>query len=845
MRPHLRSPRAHVFLLLLIAAWLPSLAAALPRSSPERAASTDGRWIIDPPPGERYLHTAIHDPLGHRMVVFGGGGGFFYLNDVWALALSGAPFWSSLAPSGTPPSGRQSHTAIDDPAGDRMIVFGGGNGSGVFGDVWALSLSGSPAWTQLAPAGTPPSPRADHSAIYDPIRQRMVVFGGCDFSGGFQDVWVLSLAGTPEWTELAPAGTPPSARCGHVAVYDPVRDRMVVFGGNDLLGFPAAGTWALSLGENPEWIEITPAGTPPIDRVAVDYDPVGDRIVAVGGTALSGGLAVSELSLAGPPTWTSLAPAGTAPGGRYFHSAIYDPGSARMVVFAGDGFGYPFHDTWALALGGTQAWASLDVPTTGPGVRYGHSAIFDPPRDRMVVFGGIGIGYTNEVWACALAGNRIWTKLTPAGTPPNAQTLHSAIYDPVRDRMIVVGTGDGLATEAWVLSLDNSPTWTHLTPAGLPPSARPAHTTIYDPLRDRLIVFGGQAGSDEVWAMTLAGGPAWTQLMPEGTLPTGRQQHAAIYDPVHDRMVVFGGQEFGHYYDDVWALSLEGTPEWTQLAPGGTPPAARSLHDAIYDPLRGRMIVYGGGSNAGQQLYDDAWSLSLDGSTAWTKLAPAGTPPKARIFHTAIYDAAGDGMVVFGGYGFSYFVDMGTLEFDDVVTPTLLSLVSAEAEAGVVKLKWFAGGPISADIQRRTPTSGWLRLASSNADAGGMIVYEDHAVDFGHRYGYRVGIPGQNGEQFFGETWVTMPGSALSLEAPYPNPADRELFVSCSLPIARPAAVDLVDLAGRIVAHYDVGPEAGRHLIHLKEGPGLAPGVYLLRLTQGAHSAIGKVCVVH
>ena len=47
------------------------------------------------------------------------------------------------------------------------------------------------------------------------------------------DVWALSLSGSPTWAQLAPAGTPPGAWYGHSAIYDPARDRMVVFGGND------------------------------------------------------------------------------------------------------------------------------------------------------------------------------------------------------------------------------------------------------------------------------------------------------------------------------------------------------------------------------------------------------------------------------------------------------------------------------------------------------------------------------------------------------------------------------------------------------------------------------------
>jgi hypothetical protein len=59
----------------------------------------------------------------------------------------------------------------------------------------------------------------------------MVIFGGLDPQNSARtDAWVL----VPEiryWARQLPAGTAPSARYGHSAIYDAGRDRMVIFGG--------------------------------------------------------------------------------------------------------------------------------------------------------------------------------------------------------------------------------------------------------------------------------------------------------------------------------------------------------------------------------------------------------------------------------------------------------------------------------------------------------------------------------------------------------------------------------------------------------------------------------------
>src|ERR1041385_9115649 len=165
--------------------------------------------------------------------VFGGRLTSSLTNGLCALSLGVSPSWSGLAASGTAPPGRTAHAAIYDPVRDRMLVFGGLAGSTRQNDVWALSLGSSPAWSELAPVGTPPSGRLYATAIYDPVRDRMLVFAGEDDQGFRNDVWELPLNATLAWSQLSPSGTPPLARAYTSAIYDPVRDRMVVFGGYD------------------------------------------------------------------------------------------------------------------------------------------------------------------------------------------------------------------------------------------------------------------------------------------------------------------------------------------------------------------------------------------------------------------------------------------------------------------------------------------------------------------------------------------------------------------------------------------------------------------------------------
>ncbi len=304
-----------------------------------------------PPPSPRQLHSAILDEAGQRMIVFSGIGDSL-IDDVWALNLTGVVGWTLLTTSGDAPTGRLGHKAVYDGANQRMIVFGGDDGDFPNNTgVWSLSLSGAPAWIQLAPTGGPPSARIGHTAVYDAIGQRMIVFGGNDGFTALNDVWALSLSGAPAWSLLTTTGTPPPAREYHSAVYDADNRRMVVFGGTVDFNF-VDDVWALDL-STLAWTELTPSGTPPSARQghSAVYDAAHQRMVVFGGddgTYCFGD--IRALNLAGAPAWGMIPPPSPAPAGRVYHSAVYNGAAQEMILFGGSDGTEMLNDTWFLGL---------------------------------------------------------------------------------------------------------------------------------------------------------------------------------------------------------------------------------------------------------------------------------------------------------------------------------------------------------------------------------------------------------------------------------------------------------------------------------------------------------------
>jgi hypothetical protein len=854
--------------------------ALMPATAPPLRPSSaeDGVWAPVVPlmiPGTRYAHTAVYDPVRDRMLVFGGIACPTLLHDVWELTLTGNPTWNPIYPEGTAPAAGAAVSMVYDLLRDRVILFGGSMGGVRYNETWALTLGDAPTWTQLTPTGTPPLPRDYHTAIYDPVRDRMVVFGGTNPPAYFSDVWALTFGDSLTWTPLQPGGEATEPRAFHSAIYDPIGDRMVVFGGNTSYGAVLTNDlWLLRLAEPVRWRQITPQGTPPQGRgghTAI-FDPTVNQMVLFGGYA-TGGTYLNDtwtLSLAMPSTWTMLSPTGPPPSPRDYHTAIYDPVRQQMVVFAGIAGGYlcPQQDTWGLALTGPPAWSTLVPPISyPPSPRRDAAGIYDPVRQRFVLFGGSpcnGGCYASDVWTLTLTDRPIWYPLFPAGGVPAPRWGASAIYDPVRDQMVMFGGGSGYLCEpmyycpydnndVWALSLGATPTWTQLLPSGPLPGPRHWHSAIYDPVRDQMMIFGGQGqgSTNDVWALSLGDAPAWTQLQPTGPVPLPRLGQVALYDPVRDRLVVFGGAEslrdppYYQHGNDTWALSLRGTPAWTELMPSGALPPGRRLATGIYDPLQDRLVIFGGQTD--DVLFNDTWALSFSGSAAWAALQPQGPVPAARSSVTGIYDAAQAQMVIFGGVTrVTVLNDTWTLQWDQATAVTV-GPAEVTVTAGEVRLVWRVPGAAGepGTVYRRTATGAWEPQAAPLAEAGDRVVYEDRTVQPGGHYSYAL-VVGRGGQAVWSAvTEVEVPRAALLLDPLHPNPMRSPVALVLHPLSDAPLEVGLFDIAGRPVVAQRVSP-AGRATVRvpLEAARSLAPGVYLVQVRQGVATARIRLCVV-
>lgn len=294
-----------------------------------------------PAPSERMLQSAILDPTTRKMIIFAGEDATSRLNDIWQFDIDNH-IWTDITPSiGPSPALRRTPVSVFDPSGPRMVTWSGQGTSGFFNDAWEFDLIAN-AWVEYTPTGGPPNIRYGAAGVLDPVAGDLITFAGFTNMGRFDDTWRLDATGTA-WTDVTP-GSAPLERCLHSTSYDSGQHRMIMYGGQN--NGARSDIWAFDL--------------------ATD-------------------------------TWTELTPA-VSPDGRWFTAHAYDAANHRVMIFGGNTGSVISSEVWSFDLA-TNTWFMMNPSGTGPVHRAGATAVYDGANDRLIIFGGKGAAFYNEVWS--------------------------------------------------------------------------------------------------------------------------------------------------------------------------------------------------------------------------------------------------------------------------------------------------------------------------------------------------------------------------------------------------------------------------------------------------------------
>ncbi len=553
------------------------------------------------------------------------------------VSLDANPTWTEVSPQGPGPRFRSDMAIAIDPTASRLLLVGGQDFDldERYGDLWELQLGPTPGWSRIQPVGADLLPRAGGSACYDPVGNRLFVIGGDTVPDTYFEgarAWKIDLGGDRRWTELAPAETlrtgyfePSALTLGEQKIrmlrpgqnYEEVDSTYLI-----VLDTQGGGSW----GREPVSGPLLPSLS---GGVQVAFDAARNTIVFVGTTGVRsepptstpGHVDVWSLALGSPvATWTreydSVSPSNFEAGA----PRTLDSGRGQVHTWSP----YGGQGSYSFRLEAEPGW-SFHFGTVPDGSRRrGAVGAFDPDLDRMIAFGGGDDGVEfGDLWQGSFGNPLVnWVRAVAHGPAPSARIHATAVHDPVRRRMVLFGGFAGRAmNDVWQLDLTvANPRWTPVAARGVPPAPRWGHTAVYDSRRDAMVVFGGAAGPsseqahplNDVWSLSFGDGDAWIPLATVGSAPPARYRHAALYDPVGDRMMILWGFDASGSRFDTATLEFGVTPRWGNEVPEGFGPGDRMDAFAGYDPVFDRAIILGGivGSGPyGSRNFNDAWAI--------------------------------------------------------------------------------------------------------------------------------------------------------------------------------------------------------------------------------------------
>jgi len=314
------------------------------------------------------------------------------------------------------------------------------------------------------------------------------------------------------------------------------------------------------------------------------------------------------------PTWTRLRP-GRSPAAREDHTWTVDKDSAAAYLFGGRDGATIFDDLWRFDLA-TDTWARLRPGGARPNARFGHNAAWVPGTGLVIFAGQRGSEFFNDLWAYDPASER-WTELPDRGAVPAPRYGSCAVLG--TDGRLVISHGFTFRgrfddTRAYDFP---SGRWASVAPDGRRPGERCLHDCFTTTV-GRLVLYGGQddrnAALGDLWSTRPDGG--WSRS--PDPRAAARRLYAVTEAGPH--AWIFGGAgRDSSALDDLWRVDRT-TLEFSRVRPAGRTPPARWAGTLVTDPVRGRLLLFGG---MARSALDDVWQLT-DGGGAGA--GPARTP---------------------------------------------------------------------------------------------------------------------------------------------------------------------------------------------------------------------------
>ena len=458
------------------------------------------------------------------------------------------------------------------------------------------------------------------------------------------------------------------------------------------------------------WLRVFPTAVPPLrNYFTLVYDQARDEVLGFGGYSTATMAPLGDTWVFDGATWTQRPVAGPTP--RSLCAAAYDDVRQRIVLFGGTTVPFSptlLNDTWEW---NGSVWAQVVTPQSPP-PRMLATMAHDPLRQRMVMVGSSWAGSPPAaLWEY---DGSTWSSSSPLPTQVGLDPR--IVHDAARNETLLLGGDDAVGRHGRVYAW-NGTSWAtrqgfgwlprHIFGCEVAPTTAGSGILMYGlrdsslSLSDELWQFDGSS-----WQLVSAGGPGARSAAALWTMPSGTY--------------LFGGSDLTGARGDLWRWSGTG---WTQLTPL-VQPSPRDSASVAVDPVSNTALLFGGQVNSAPT--NQTWRFN---GAQWQNLIGGPVPPP-RYSAAMAHDPVRNRTVVHGGVGVQANWLTDTWEWNGT---TWAQVITALVPPGSGRMTWdqvtarvvyFAGGPGSALPYEvwSFDGAGWTRRTMTGTAGSGNVL---------------------------------------------------------------------------------------------------------------------------
>ena len=284
----------------------------------------------------------------------------------------------------------------------------------------------TPTATQAILLENPPACAVANMIYHAQLKEALLI--GCVSSSVRQSTPNIIWGWNGERWRRVTEGGPPMLLLGGAA-YDEKRNVVVLYGGYSWATDSCVReTWEW---DGQSWDRKDAESPTACDHLEMIYDASRERVILFGGGDESQNLNTETWSWDGE-TWTQIDEPG--PPGRAHFGFVYDPAHEQALLYGGYADKI-LDDFWVWRDG---AWQNADISGPGPLSHLGMAV--DHEANELILFGGASATST-----FSSLSDRTWKLTNGAWSAPNLEDHPSArgsaamVYDPERDRIVLYG----------------------------------------------------------------------------------------------------------------------------------------------------------------------------------------------------------------------------------------------------------------------------------------------------------------------------------------------------------------------------------------------------------------------